>query len=773
MPEGINILTTQSSVNRAIPVLTITLLAGLSAYMLYPALFFDRSLVHGDNVHHAYSFLKFHHDVLHNGLSPLWTDLIYGGHALFAEGQAGLSNPINYLVVWLLSPEHANGLLHWLAMTAFGIGCYGLCRCMAISPASSMFASLAAGFSSLAIHSNTNLTAIQAMVWVPWTMWAFESWLREPCTRRAIVFGLATSMLVFSGYPHFLHGTVIYMLVSLWPLFRGAPLRETVARTLDTYWRTGLLAVAVCVAISCIQWLPLLELASLSHRQQGVDIAVHTTAEFLIKGLMYSIDNFARTDNAYFPNIGSLAVCVLASLTLLLPSSDRVKGHIVATLLLLSLGFGPLSPVYRFVTNYGIIPGIDSFRMMFPYFIMSIIGMAALAANTLDGLGRIKRQQLLTFSPAMVLRWTLMLMFWSAVIYHYHSGEAPITNYVITGLFVVALLALAAADKLHWYPLCAGALLAAEIILLKAAPFGAVETNLLTREPPSVKYIKAQEDGEYFKHFQLGISPLTFISPSSGKLRNATALELNHLVASTNLLWGIPSFSGALALKSYRKPITNDVVTREIEGNADDRAGSRVMDILSIKWVSDKRRGVTTSRHLVPVRDAKGKLIVWENPHARPMIQTYRQARFVADAEEALVALQENSQDNLYVEAEPGEFADLSVPAVNEKIILKTLKKSATQYRFVSNSKSGYWLFLADTWYPGWKATIDDRPVNVYTAQVLGKAVYVPPGEHGIKIYFRSDSFRLGALVFIVTLVCLLLYGVTHLVINGSQTRRR
>lgn len=223
MPEGINILTTQSSVNRAIPVLTITLLASLSAYMLYPALFFDRSLVHGDNVHHAYSFLKFHHDVLHNGLSPLWTDLIYGGHALFAEGQAGLSNPINYLVVWLLSPEHANGLLHWLAMTAFGIGCYGLCRCMAISPASSMFASLAAGFSSLAIHSNTNLTAIQAMVWVPWTMWAFESWLREPCTRRAIVFGLATSMLVFSGYPHFLHGTVIYMLVSLWPLFRGAP----------------------------------------------------------------------------------------------------------------------------------------------------------------------------------------------------------------------------------------------------------------------------------------------------------------------------------------------------------------------------------------------------------------------------------------------------------------------------------------------------------------------------------------------------------------------
>ena len=108
--------------------ITIGVVAGLSAYLLYPALFLDRSLVHADNLHHGYALLKFQHDVVHKGVSPLWTNLVYGGHALFAEGQAGLSNPVNYLVVWLFRPEFGHNLLHWLGMTGFGVGCYGLCR---------------------------------------------------------------------------------------------------------------------------------------------------------------------------------------------------------------------------------------------------------------------------------------------------------------------------------------------------------------------------------------------------------------------------------------------------------------------------------------------------------------------------------------------------------------------------------------------------------------------------------------------------------------------
>lgn len=755
----------RATVNRAFFALTLALVAALSAYLLYPTLFLDRSLVHGDNLHHGYSLLKFHHDVVHQGVSPLWTDLIYGGHALFAEGQAGLSNPVNYLVAWLLPPEFGHNFLHWLAMTAFGIGCYGLSRALSISPEGSLFAALAGGFSSLTIHSNTNMTAIEAMVWVPWTMWAFESWLGKPGPLRAIGFGLATAMLVFSGYPHFLHGTVIYMLASLYTVFQGGPLRETIPDTLGKYWRGGLLAVLICISISSIQWLPLLELASQSHRQEGVGIAINGTAEFMIGGLLYSMDNFAPSDimsNTYFPNTGSLMVCFLASLCFILRPSARIKGHIVATFLLLNLGLGTLSPVYRLVIHYGLIPGIDSFRMMFPYFIMSIVGLAVLAGNALDALGRLPGRAPGAVSKGMLLASGLVLVFWCYVLFHYHTAEAPLANYLLWGALMLGLPVLFALRRQRLYPLFACALLLVEILVLRLAPFGTVETGLLTREPASVRYIKSQRDAASFKHFQLGLVSLTFSSANSNALEGRTRQELNNLVASTNLLWGIPSFSGALALKSSRKPMTNEVVTAEIQGSADDRPGARLMDLLSIKWVSKSIPGSSTSRHLKPVKGASGQTLVWENPHALPMIQTYPKARFVANAEEALVALQAQTSAQLYVEADPAAFASSAADATaaaDKKIALQTVRASPTRYRFLANSQSGFWLYIGDTYYPGWKASIDDSPTRVYPAQVLGKALFVPAGEHRIKVYFQSDSFRLGALLSGLTVICLLLYG--------------
>ena len=197
------------------------------------------------------------------------------------------------------------------------------------------------------------------------------------------------------------------------------------------------------------------------------------------------------------------------------------------------------------------------------------------------------------------------------------------------------------------------------------------------------------------------------------------------------------------------------------------------MDILSIKWISKSLPDATTSKHLVPIKDAGGKLVLWENPYALPMIQTYPRAQFVDNAQQALDALQADASLSLYVEADPSNFADIALPneAADAGTNLKTLKKTATQYRFISNSGSGFWLFLADSYYPGWQATIDDKPVEVYPAQVLGKAIFVPPGEHGIKIFFRSDSFRLGAVVSLLAGVCLLLYALTFAV--RRYTRRQ
>ena len=57
---------------------------------------------------------------------------------------------------------------------------------------------------------------------------------------------------------------------------------------------------------------------------------------------------------------------------------------------------------------------------------------------------------------------------------------------------------------------------------------------------------------------------------------------------------------------------------------------------------------------------------------------------------------------------------------------------------------------MADTWYPGWQATLDDKPVPLLRADGLFKAVQVPAGEHHIILSYRPPSYKIGALLSLI-----------------------
>jgi hypothetical protein len=60
-------------------------------------------------------------------------------------------------------------------------------------------------------------------------------------------------------------------------------------------------------------------------------------------------------------------------------------------------------------------------------------------------------------------------------------------------------------------------------------------------------------------------------------------------------------------------------------------------------------------------------------------------------------------------------------------------------------------LVLADTYYPGWKATVDGQPTPIYRANYLMRAVVVPAGEHVVEFRFEPASFWLGFRVTLAT----------------------
>ncbi|MFH1486742.1 MAG: YfhO family protein, partial [Chloroflexota bacterium] len=128
-------------------------------------------------------------------------------------------------------------------------------------------------------------------------------------------------------------------------------------------------------------------------------------------------------------------------------------------------------------------------------------------------------------------------------------------------------------------------------------------------------------------------------------------------------------------------------------------------------------------------------------------------AHVVSGAEEALEGIRGGGQREVVLSDYTGPVPAPGEPTASlqgENVEVALWKPG--QIKVKANVASPGFLVLSETFYPGWRATVNGSEVPIVRANLLFKAVYLPVGEHTVEFLYYPDSFVQGVIVSIASL---------------------
>lgn len=162
---------------------------------------------------------------------------------------------------------------------------------------------------------------------------------------------------------------------------------------------------------------------------------------------------------------------------------------------------------------------------------------------------------------------------------------------------------------------------------------------------------------------------------------------------------------------------------------------------------------------------------IFENPNALPRVWMVPQSRAITE-EDALKAIRGEGEQKF----NPLEIALLEKPPltkVNLAIDEAFSQANASMVSYAPNhlvvetsSDKRAALVVSEMNYPGWEATIDGQPAEIYTANFLLRGMIVPEGKHKIEMRYAAPAAAKGG---ILSALALLFIGVALVKTRGRD----
>jgi hypothetical protein len=741
-----------ASAGRAGPPLVLVLLAALYMVGVWRHAG-PEGLPHFDTYAYFVPNARYAAESLARGHGLLWNRLQNCGEPFFAISPTGLLYPPQTLALFL-DTHLALRVLFFLHLVVAGVGMYALCRALALTRAAALCGALAFEFGANTLWTaywSPSILAVYA--WMPVALALAERLVRRPSLANTLLLAAALTLQLLVGYPQVLLFT--YQLVALRVAWEAA-----------TRWQSSLpraaLAVAAALALApllaAVQLVPSFEVAAESIRSRPLTLEEIRPAHVTLTWTQFR--EWVGRRYAYGA-LFTVSAAMLASLAVLrAPRRRIVVFYLLAAVTYFALAFD--TPLFHLYLH---LPLGRTFREPHRFlWVTAVVGCVVVAAGA-DAVVRGER-------PRRFRAFVLVAPALAALGFALLSPTRLRAVEIALGAGILALIAVpptpaARVAAVVALPILLGGQLLADnwhqlfayvrddtILMQRRPAFEAVRERATLQDRT---YPLAAERSTTWQNLFDGMikkSGQLFDVPSIVDYELQVSARYAALLVQTFMGTPMTSFNQFtfldLAPKPASRPLFDLLATRYVVADA-ARADA-------LQWPSGPDFALVWSRD-----DHR----VYENRRALPRAFFVPQARAAGDPAAVLDALARGRDDPRRMALLEGPTAaPLGTPGAEGEAEIETDASESVSVR-VQASAPGF-LFLADQHYPGWRASVDGRPVPIHRANYAFRLVEVPAGGSVVRFDYRPRSLVIGAVVSAGTLVLVL----TALLVRRRQPRR-
>jgi len=700
------------------------------------------------------------------GHMPLWNPLVGCGAPLAANYQTGAFYPPNLL--YLLLPVEV--AIVWL--TAFhlllaGWGMYRWGRAAGLSPFSSSIGGLAiSGSGFLVARAGLFPSIVFTFPWLPVWLWCAEELVQRGDGRAVSRMGFALGLGLLAGHAQ----TAFYggILLSAYLIFRIARMRAS-ALPWKAITMKCAIAMALGVGLAAIQLLPTAGLMLLSQRSGGVRYDLAMTYSFWPWRILtlFAPDLFGNPGRgdywgyaSYWEDAGYIGLLplLLALWAVLGRRTRREVSTFWAGVALVALAFalGRNTPLFPLLFRY--LPTFNWFQAPARWLAVVTVALAILGALGAEqwpgGIpGRRYGAWGIVAGLAMILGGVAARQVVSGI----PATFGPAVIRLGATLVVAGVLALAKCDRLWWKGTVLG-FIALDLLLACRPLIPTLERSLyhtpsgmaaaLSREPGPVRIYwpadlrnpGSDHDAEYRVRF-------AYLAFNDFGPRNVAWWEQMHeiLLPNTAMLDGLASANNFDSLlPAWYWDIAARVVAHP--------SLLRVMGVTHV--ISD--RPWPGGEEVAAQQTALSQVVAFRLPDSLGRAWVVPKARHAAREEmlELLTAPDFDPATEVLLEQQEEAF-QATPPASGMRYALLSLQDTPNCVTIRLTLDTPGYLVLADTWYPGWKATVDGRPARLMRANYAFRAVWLERGEHTVKMVYRPRSVVAGGIISMMALLAL------------------